>query len=110
MKNTLILSLPPAVTGVQKTRLDAVTAMPDDCIDYSDAQHLSDAAWVKVAELPEVKDLLRPHVLDNSLDDGYTAMSSDKAREVEAMEWCHALSKDMPRLIAEPSYPWLRQT
>lgn len=42
-----------------------------------------------------IEDLLRPHVLDTSLDDGYRAMASDKAREAEAMEWCNALSGDM---------------
>ncbi len=42
-----------------------------------------------------IEDLLRPHVLDTSLDDGYRAMASDKARETEAMEWCNALSGDM---------------
>ena len=42
-----------------------------------------------------IEDLLRPHVLDKSLDDGYKAMAADKTREVDAMEWCNALSKDM---------------
>lgn len=34
-------------------------------------------------------------VVDTSLDDGYRAMSSDKEREVEAVEWCNAFSGDM---------------
>jgi hypothetical protein len=38
-----------------------------------------------------IEDLLRPHVLDTSLDDGYRAMAADKAREAEAMEWCNAI-------------------
>lgn len=42
-----------------------------------------------------IEDLLRPHVLDTSLDDGYRAMAADKAREAEAMEWCNALARDM---------------
>jgi len=42
-----------------------------------------------------IEDLLRPHVLDTSLDDGYRAMAADKAREDEAMEWCNALARDM---------------
>jgi hypothetical protein len=42
-----------------------------------------------------IEDLLRPHVVDASLDDGYRAMAADKAREVEAMEWCNALAGDM---------------
>jgi hypothetical protein len=42
-----------------------------------------------------IEDLLRPHVLDTSLDDGYKAMSEDKSRESEAMEWCNALAGDL---------------
>ena len=42
-----------------------------------------------------IEDLLRPHVLDTALDDGYRAMAQDKNREIEAQEWCSALLKDM---------------
>jgi hypothetical protein len=42
-----------------------------------------------------IEDLVRPHVVDTTLDDGYRAMASDKAREVEAAEWCNALAGDM---------------
>ncbi|BDT67920.1 hypothetical protein os1_20980 [Comamonadaceae bacterium OS-1] len=42
-----------------------------------------------------IEDLLRPHVLGNSLDDGYKAMAADTAREADAAEWCNALSKDI---------------
>ncbi len=42
-----------------------------------------------------IEDLLRPHVLDTSLDDGYQAMAADKAREAEAQDWCNSLAKDM---------------
>lgn len=42
-----------------------------------------------------IEDLLRPHVLDTSLDDGYRAMAADSAREAQAQEWCSALAKDM---------------
>ncbi|GGD98328.1 hypothetical protein GCM10011390_16370 [Aureimonas endophytica] len=42
-----------------------------------------------------IEDLLRPHVLDASLDDGYRAMAADGAREAEAQEWCNGLSGDM---------------
>jgi predicted CopG family antitoxin len=38
-----------------------------------------------------IENLLRPHVLDTSLDDGYRAMATDKARESEAAEWCNAI-------------------
>ena len=42
-----------------------------------------------------IEDVLRPHVLGNSLDEGYQAMALDTARETEAIEWCDALSKDV---------------
>src|SRR5260363_79201 len=41
-----------------------------------------------------IEDLLRPHVVDTSLDDGYRAMATDKARAAEAMEWCNDLAGD----------------
>jgi predicted CopG family antitoxin len=40
-----------------------------------------------------IEDLLRPHVADTSLDDGYQAMAADTAREAEAMQWCHPLAQ-----------------
>ena len=42
-----------------------------------------------------IEDLVRPHVVDNLLDEGYLAMAVDKAREAEAMEWCNALAGDL---------------
>jgi len=42
-----------------------------------------------------IEDLIRPHVVDTSLDDGYREMACDHAREAEAVEWCHALARDM---------------
>jgi predicted CopG family antitoxin len=42
-----------------------------------------------------IEDLLRPHVMDSAMDEGYKAMASDKQREAEAMEWTRALAKDM---------------
>lgn len=42
-----------------------------------------------------IEDLVRPHVLDTALDDGYRAMASDRAREAEAMDWSNSLIKDM---------------
>jgi hypothetical protein len=42
-----------------------------------------------------IEDLLRPHVVDTSLDDGYRAMAADTAREAEAMEWCNSLAGDV---------------
>jgi predicted CopG family antitoxin len=42
-----------------------------------------------------IEDLVRPHVLGSSLDEGYRAMAADAAREAEAQEWCNALVGDM---------------
>lgn len=42
-----------------------------------------------------IENLVRPHVLDTTLDDGYRAMAADKDREAEAEEWCNALAGDM---------------
>lgn len=42
-----------------------------------------------------IEDLLLPHVLGKSLDDGYKAMAEDQTQEVEAMEWTNALARDM---------------
>jgi predicted CopG family antitoxin len=42
-----------------------------------------------------IEDLLRPYVMDSSLDEGYMAMAADKEREAEAAEWCDALAGDM---------------
>ena len=43
-----------------------------------------------------IEDLLRPHVLDTSLDDGYRAMAADKVREAQAQDWSNALANDLP--------------
>lgn len=42
-----------------------------------------------------IEDLLRPHVLDNTLDAGYQAMAADGERETEATAWCNKLAGDM---------------
>ena len=42
-----------------------------------------------------IEDLLRPHVMDTALDEGYCAMAADTAREADAQEWSNALAKDM---------------
>ena len=39
-----------------------------------------------------IEDLVRQHVLDTSLDEGYKAMAADKGREAEAREWCNGLA------------------
>jgi len=41
-----------------------------------------------------IEDLLKPLLLDSSLDGGYKAMASDTLREAQAAEWCNALSGD----------------
>ncbi len=42
-----------------------------------------------------IEDLLRPHVLGDSLDSGYQAMAADAAREHEAQAWCNGLAGDL---------------
>lgn len=42
-----------------------------------------------------IEDLLRPHVLDTSLDDGYRAMAADEVHEAKAQDWCNSLAKDL---------------
>ena len=42
-----------------------------------------------------IETLVRPHVVDSSLDDEYKAMAADRKREAEAVEWCNALAGDM---------------
>lgn len=42
-----------------------------------------------------IENLVRPHVVDTALDDGYKAMAKDKARETEASEWVAGLAGDM---------------
>ncbi|RQW23654.1 DUF2442 domain-containing protein [Rhodobacteraceae bacterium CH30] len=50
------VSVSTLLDAEQKARLDAVAAMPDEQIDYSDAPALPDAVWVKAATgLPQTK-------------------------------------------------------
>jgi hypothetical protein len=42
-----------------------------------------------------IEDLLRPHVTDAAIQEGYRAMAADAAREAEAQDWCNALAGDM---------------
>lgn len=56
VKLTLDPNNPPPLTDEQRARLEAVAAMPDNQIDYSDAPFLPDAVWMKAADsLPETK-------------------------------------------------------
>jgi len=44
------------LTEQARARLEAVAAMPDEDIDYSDAPYLPDAVWMKAAaQLPHPK-------------------------------------------------------
>jgi len=42
-----------------------------------------------------IEDLVRPHILDAQLEDGYRDMAADSEREAEALEWCNALARDI---------------
>jgi hypothetical protein len=50
VKRTLNLDRPPPLTPDQKARLEALEAMPDDQIDYSDAPYLPNAVWVRASD------------------------------------------------------------
>ena len=48
-------NLPP-LTEEERAQLEAIAAMPEEQIDYSDAPCLPDASWMKAAEqLPRTK-------------------------------------------------------
>ena len=42
-----------------------------------------------------IENLVRPHVLDTALDNGYRAMAADTGRETDALEWSNALAGDL---------------
>lgn len=58
-KNTVKLTLDPnnlpPLTAEERAQLEAVAAMPDEQIDYSDAPSFPDAVWVKAVEMPHTK-------------------------------------------------------
>lgn len=44
-----------------------------------------------------ISDIVRPHVVQSYLEEGYKAMAADEEREAEAKEWVNAyLGEDMP--------------
>jgi len=43
------------LTAEERAELEAVAAMPDDQIDYSDAPFLPGAVWAKAVDLPSTK-------------------------------------------------------
>jgi uncharacterized protein (DUF4415 family) len=49
---TIDFANPPVLTDEQKARLEALAALPDDQIDYSDAPFRPDAIWVKAVNFP----------------------------------------------------------
>jgi hypothetical protein len=42
-----------------------------------------------------LSDLARPHVTAQGLEDAYTAMAADEAREKEALEWSEGVVGDV---------------
>lgn len=42
-----------------------------------------------------IEDLVRPHVLDSQLEQGYAQMASDEVREQEALEWSEGMLGDV---------------
>jgi uncharacterized protein (DUF4415 family) len=55
VKRTIDLKKPPRPSAKQQARLDAVAAMPDSKIDYSDAPSQPDSAWMKSVDMPHRK-------------------------------------------------------
>ena len=42
-----------------------------------------------------VEDLVRPHVVNRELYDGYRDMAADRVRETEALEWAESTCGDV---------------
>lgn len=42
-----------------------------------------------------IESLVRPHVIDAELEDGYRQMAADEDREAEALEWAEATIGDV---------------
>ena len=42
-----------------------------------------------------IEDLVRPHVLDEELEQAYAQMAKDEKRESEALEWAEATVRDV---------------
>jgi uncharacterized protein (DUF4415 family) len=68
VKRTIDLKTPPHLTEVQKARLNAVAAMPDEQIDYSDAPFMPNAIWTKAVELPNMKQQITLRIDADVLD------------------------------------------
>ncbi|MCL2298359.1 MAG: BrnA antitoxin family protein [Proteobacteria bacterium] len=68
VKHTLDPNNMPPLTAEQKARLEALAAMPDEAIDYSDAPYLPDAVWVRAAGLPGYKKQITLRIDGDVLD------------------------------------------
>ena len=42
-----------------------------------------------------IENLVKPHIADTTLNEGYRAMAADTVREAEALEWSNALAADI---------------
>ena len=66
------------------------------------AEEVYEGLWRRVGKRRisnYIETLVRPHVIDSSLNNEYKAMAADKEREIEAAEWCNALAGDMEDAI-----------
>ena len=68
VKLTLDPANPPPLTNEQKTRLTAISALPDDQIDTSDAPFRPNAVWAKAADVPHGKKLVSLRLDEDVLD------------------------------------------
>ena len=68
VKHSFDPSNPPVITAEQTARLEAVAAMPDSQIDYSDAPFRPDAVWTRAAELPSMKQQITLRIDADVLD------------------------------------------
>ncbi|MCW8165653.1 hypothetical protein D8B22_11020 [Verminephrobacter aporrectodeae subsp. tuberculatae] len=68
VKRTLDPNNPQPPTLKERAELEAIAALPDERIDYTDAPHLPDAAWVKVSELPGAKQQITLRIDADVLD------------------------------------------
>jgi uncharacterized protein (DUF4415 family) len=60
-------NLPP-LSASERARLQAVAAMPDEQIDYSDAPFLPDAAWARPVDVPGGKQQITLRIDADVLD------------------------------------------
>lgn len=68
VKRTLDPKNAPRLTAEQEARLNAIAAMPDTQIDYSDAPNLPNAVWLKNTDLPGAKQQITLRIDSDVLD------------------------------------------